>query len=94
MVAAVRNADMQRRADYLRCAPLVVADFDIAPRDAAHNLPPCEKFAAAMQRTEHSGDGGIGGMRRRVRQLGGRMELYTVPRFRIELSVPKEAVEK
>lgn len=38
--------------------------------------------------------GGIGGMRRRVRQLGGRMELYTVPRFRIELSVPKEAVEK
>ncbi|WP_130850950.1 hypothetical protein [Intestinimonas timonensis] len=38
--------------------------------------------------------GGIGGMRRRVRQLGGRMELCTVPRFRIELSVPKEAVEK
>ena len=38
--------------------------------------------------------GGISGMRRRVRQLGGRMELYTVPRFRIELSVPKEAVEK
>ena len=27
MVAAVRNADMQRRADYLRCTPLVVADF-------------------------------------------------------------------
>ena len=38
--------------------------------------------------------GGIGGMRRRVRQLGGRMEFSTVPRFRIELSVPKEAVEK
>ena len=35
--------------------------------------------------------GGIGGMRRRIAQLGGVMELYTVPRFRIELSVPKEA---
>lgn len=35
--------------------------------------------------------GGIGGMRRRITQLGGNMELYTVPRFRIELSVPKEA---
>ena len=35
--------------------------------------------------------GGIGGMRRRVARLGGSMELYTAPRFRIELSVPKEA---
>lgn len=35
--------------------------------------------------------GGIGGMRRRMARLGGSMELYTVPRFRIELSVPKEA---
>ena len=35
--------------------------------------------------------GGIGGMRRRIARLGGEMELYTVPRFRIELSVPKEA---
>ena len=35
--------------------------------------------------------GGIGGMRRRMTRLGGGMELYTVPRFRIELSVPKEA---
>ncbi len=34
--------------------------------------------------------GGIGGMRRRITQLGGVMELYTIPRFRIELSVPKE----
>lgn len=34
--------------------------------------------------------GGISGMRRRVANLGGSMELYTVPRFRIELSVPKE----
>lgn len=34
--------------------------------------------------------GGIGGMRRRIAQLGGVMELYSVPRFRIELSVPKE----
>ena len=38
--------------------------------------------------------GGIGGMRRRVGRLGGDMELYTVPRFRIEISVPKEAEEK
>ena len=35
--------------------------------------------------------GGIGGMRRRIDRLGGTLELYTVPRFRIELSVPKEA---
>lgn len=35
--------------------------------------------------------GGIGGMRRRMARLGGSMELYTFPRFRIELSVPKEA---
>lgn len=35
--------------------------------------------------------GGIGGMRRRMARLGGSMELYTSPRFRIELSVPKEA---
>ena len=34
--------------------------------------------------------GGIGGMRRRIARLRGVMELYTVPRFRIELSVPKE----
>ena len=27
-------------------------------------------------------------------RLGGTVELYTVPRFRIELSVPKEAVRK
>ena len=38
--------------------------------------------------------GGLRGMRRRVDQLGGTLELYTVPRFRIELSVPKEAVQK
>ncbi|MDY3014612.1 MAG: hypothetical protein SOR61_05385 [Evtepia sp.] len=38
--------------------------------------------------------GGIGGMRRRARRLGGTLELYTIPRFRIELSVPKEAVQK
>lgn len=35
--------------------------------------------------------GGIGGMRRRMARLGGSLELYTSPRFRIELSVPKEA---
>ena len=35
--------------------------------------------------------GGIGGMRRRIAQMGGVIELYTIPRFRIELSVPKEA---
>ena len=38
--------------------------------------------------------GGISGIRRRLARLGGSMELYTVPRFRIELSVPKEAVQK
>ena len=37
---------------------------------------------------------GICGMRRRITRLGGTMELYTVPRFRIELSVPKEAERK
>lgn len=35
--------------------------------------------------------GGISGMRRRIARLGGSMELYTSPRFRIALSVPKEA---
>lgn len=38
--------------------------------------------------------GGIGGMRRKIRRLGGTLALYTVPRFRIELSVPKEVEEK
>ena len=38
--------------------------------------------------------GGIREMRRRIHRLGGTLELYTVPRFRIELSVPKEAVRK
>ena len=38
--------------------------------------------------------GGIGGMRRRITRLGGVMELYTIPRFRIELTVPKEAERK
>ena len=38
--------------------------------------------------------GGIREMRRRIHRLGGTVELYTVPRFRIELSVPKEAVRK
>ena len=38
--------------------------------------------------------GGIGGMRRRAGRLGGTLELYTVPRFRIEISVPKEAERK
>lgn len=38
--------------------------------------------------------GGITDMRRRIHLLGGNFELYTLPRFRIELSVPKEAVEK
>ena len=38
--------------------------------------------------------GGIGGMRLRMARLGGSIELYTVPRFRIELSVPKEAEQK
>ena len=35
--------------------------------------------------------GGISWMRRRIHQLGGVLELHTVPRFRIEISVPKEA---
>ena len=35
--------------------------------------------------------GGISGMRRQIQQLGGVLELHTVPRFRIEISVPKEA---
>ena len=38
--------------------------------------------------------GGIGGMRRRIDRLGGTLELHTVPRFRIEISVPKEAVQE
>ena len=38
--------------------------------------------------------GGISGMRRRVSRLGGILEVYTVPRFRIELAVPKEAEQK
>ena len=38
--------------------------------------------------------GGIREMRRRIHRLGGTVELYTVPRFRIELSVTKEAVRK
>lgn len=38
--------------------------------------------------------GGISEMRRRLGTLGGTLELYTVPRFRIELSVPKEAEGK
>ena len=37
--------------------------------------------------------GGIGGMRRRIQRLGGTLKLYIVPRFRIELSVPKEVVK-
>ena len=35
--------------------------------------------------------GGISWMRRQIQQLGGVLELHTVPRFRIEISVPKEA---
>ena len=35
--------------------------------------------------------GGISGMRRQIQQLGGVLELHTAPRFRIEISVPKEA---
>ena len=38
--------------------------------------------------------GGIGEMRRRIDRLGGVLTLYTVPRFRIEISVPKEAGQK
>lgn len=38
--------------------------------------------------------GGIGGMRRRIERFGGTLELYTLPRFRIEIFVPKEAVQK
>lgn len=38
--------------------------------------------------------GGIGEMRRRVSRLGGTMELYTVPRFNIQIAVPKEAEQK
>ena len=38
--------------------------------------------------------GGISEMRRRLARLGGTMELHTTPRFRIELSVPKEAERK
>lgn len=35
--------------------------------------------------------GGIGGMRHRIDRLGGTLELYIVPRFRVEIAVPKEA---
>ena len=38
--------------------------------------------------------GGIGEMRRRIHRLGGALTLHTVPRFRIEISVPKEAGQK
>lgn len=38
--------------------------------------------------------GGISEMRRRIKQLGGSLELYTVPRFRIQIFVPKEAVQE
>ena len=38
--------------------------------------------------------GGLGGIRRRIGMLGGTMELYTAPRFRIEISVPKEAEQE
>lgn len=38
--------------------------------------------------------GGISGMRRRIKQLGGTMELFTVPRFSIQIFVPKEAAHK
>ena len=38
--------------------------------------------------------GGIGGMRSRVRQLGGSLKLYTVPRSRIEIYIPKEAAQE
>ena len=38
--------------------------------------------------------GGIGGMRYRINRLGGTLELYIVPRFRIEIAVPKEAERK
>ena len=38
--------------------------------------------------------GGIGGMRRRIDRLGGTLRLDTVPRFRIEISVPKEAEQE
>ncbi|WP_394266706.1 sensor histidine kinase, partial [Anaerotignum sp.] len=38
--------------------------------------------------------GGITEMRRRIRQLGGKMELYTVPRFSIQIFVPKEEVQR
>ena len=38
--------------------------------------------------------GGISGMRRRIGRLGGTVRLYTVPRFRIEISVPKGVAQK
>ncbi len=38
--------------------------------------------------------GGLGGIRRRIGMLGGTMELYTAPRFRIEISGPKEAEQE
>lgn len=36
--------------------------------------------------------GGISEMRRRLRRFGGTLELHTVPRFSIQISVPKEEV--
>lgn len=38
--------------------------------------------------------GGITEMRRRIQRLGGTMELYTVPRFSIQIFVPKEEVQR
>lgn len=37
--------------------------------------------------------GGISGMRRRIDRLGGTLILYTMPRFRIQISVPKEGAK-
>lgn len=37
--------------------------------------------------------GGISEMRRRIDRLGGTLELYTVPRFSIQIFVPKEEVQ-
>lgn len=38
--------------------------------------------------------GGIREMRRRVSRLGGTLELHTVPRFSIQIFIPKEALRK
>ena len=38
--------------------------------------------------------GGIHEMRRRINRLGGTLELYTVPRFSIQIFVPKEALRE